>query len=88
MQALLLLALVLPALCATAVDDEKDPLIHEYLKLGLWLLFGVIVGVFFEAKMSVEEIVRPLVKKGVLGIAIAFGIYFIFTFGNLVTHYL
>ena len=38
----------------TKVEDSNDePLIHEYLKLTFWLLLGVVVGVFFEAKMKV-----------------------------------
>jgi hypothetical protein len=29
----------------------NEPLVHEYIKLVLWLIGGIIVGVFFEAKM-------------------------------------
>ena len=37
-----------------SVAKEKTPLIHEYVKLAFVMIVGVIVGVFFEAKMGLR----------------------------------
>jgi hypothetical protein len=55
--------------------------------LALWLLCGVIIGVFFEAKMQLRDVVKPLAEKGLTGIIIAFGIYGIFMFASYVAKY-
>lgn len=45
--------LIIIASCSkSAAHPEKvplneEPLVHEYIKLTLWLILGVIVGVFF-----------------------------------------
>jgi uncharacterized membrane protein YfcA len=82
-------------LAATAVKSKskakpevEEPLVHEYIKLGLWMLLGVMVGVFFEAKVSIREIVRPIAEKGVAGIIIAASIYTLFMFASIVSRYL
>jgi|JI9StandDraft_2_1071091.scaffolds.fasta_scaffold1290541_1 hypothetical protein len=91
MRTLFLSLLILSVTCAKRTAEQEhheEPLIHEYLKLGVWLVFGLIVGVFFEAKMNIKEIVQPLMQRGLSGIKIAFGIYGIFTFASYVTSYL
>ena len=83
----LLLAVSLAA--STKVQKKNDePLVHEYLKLTFWLLFGVVVGVFFEAKMKIKELVTPLYQRGLSGIKIAFGVYAAFMFASYVTNFL
>lgn len=47
---IVLLSLLIIYVCAADPErkqEEEDPLVHEYLKLALWLVFGLIVGVFF-----------------------------------------
>ncbi len=69
-------------------DTPNEPLVHEYIKLALWLIGGIIVGVFFEAKMHPREIIKPIVEKGVSGTIIALGIYGMFMFASFATNYL
>jgi hypothetical protein len=85
---LILLALTLCLVSAKSKTKDEGPLIHEYIKLAFWLLAGVIVGVFFEAKMHPRDIIEPIVKKGASGLLIAFGIYSLFMFASLADKYL
>ena len=91
---IIIFSLLLILVCSAAASvkkqlpKEKEPLIHEYIKLALWLLSGVVVGVFFEAKMQLKDLLRPLAQKGLTGIIIAFGIYGIFMFASHVSRYL
>lgn len=67
---------------------ENEPLVHEYIKLALWLVFGVAVGVVFEAKIQIREIVKPISEKGVTGLIIAVSMYSLFKFAEYVSNYL
>jgi len=50
---LVIFSLLLILVCSAAASAkkikivEKEPLVHEYIKLTLWLLTGVVIGVFF-----------------------------------------
>lgn len=84
-------AALLALLSIVAAKPEatpNEPLVHEYIKLALWLIGGIIVGVFFEAKMHPREIIKPIIEKGLSGITIALGIYGMFMFASIVTNYL
>jgi len=39
--------LVVPICCAKARVEERGELVHEYIILGMWLLLGVLTGIFF-----------------------------------------
>ena len=67
---------------------ENEPLVHEYIKLAMWLVFGVAVGVVFEAKIQIREIVKPISEKGVTGLIIAVSMYSLFKFAEYVSNYL
>jgi heme/copper-type cytochrome/quinol oxidase subunit 2 len=66
----------------------EEPLVHDYIKLAIWLLAGVIIGVYFEAKMTFSDFIKPIVEKGISGVVIAFGIYGLFMFATFVSSYL
>jgi uncharacterized membrane protein YfcA len=85
---ILMILATVSAAKSEAKGKGSDPLIHDYIKLALWLLFGVIIGVFFEAKIQIREIIKPITEKGVTGIIIAAGIYTLFKFASYVSHYL
>lgn len=88
-QLFFLFAIVINVFCAKTKDkDDEEPLIHEYIKLALWLVFGVIVGVFFEAKIQLREIVKPITEKGIIGVVIAVSIYALFKFASFASNYL
>ena len=53
-----------------------------------WLLFGILMGVFFEAQMHIRDLVKPLYERGLSGIKIAGGIYATFMFASYVTNFL
>lgn len=85
---LIVLALTLCLVSAKSKVKDDEPLIHENIKLAFWLLAGVIVGVFFEAKMHPRDIINPIIEKGASGLMIAFGIYSLFMFASLADKYL
>jgi uncharacterized membrane protein YfcA len=72
----------------SSVDPNDEPLVHDYLKIALWLILGMIVGVIFEAKIQIRDIVKPIAQKGVTGIIISASIYVLFKFASFVSAYL
>jgi xanthine/uracil permease len=88
-QLILLSLIIINVFCVKSKAKQDDePLIHDNIKLALWLVFGVIVGVFFEAKIQLQEIVKPITEKGITGLAIAVSIYALFKFASLASNYL
>ena len=86
--ALLLTIAVTACAKAKTVPEADEPLVHEYIKLAFWLLLGMIIGVFFEAKMTLREVFKPIAQKGVTGLIIAGSIYGIFMFASIASRYL
>lgn len=89
-QIILIFAIVMTVLGAKPQSKSKDtdPLIHEYIQLALWLILGVIIGVIFEARIQIREVVKPITEKGVTGVIIAGSIYTLFKFASYVSNYL
>lgn len=73
---------------AKASPEADEPLVHEYIKLAFWLVLGMIIGVFFEARISLREVFKPIAQKGVTGLIIAGSIYGIFMFASIASRYL
>lgn len=59
---LALLLTIAATVCAKAktAPEADEPLVHEYIKLAFWLVLGMIIGVFFEAKMTLREVFKPI----------------------------
>ncbi len=63
-------------------------MIHDYLKLAFWFVTGVIVGVYFEARLSFKNLVSPVLKYGIYGFLLAISIFVMFEFATFVNNYL
>lgn len=63
-------------------------MIHDYLKLAFWFITGVIVGVYFEAKLSFKNLLSPVLKYGLYGFLGAVFIFIMFEFATFVNEYL
>lgn len=63
-------------------------MIHDYLKLAFWFITGVIVGVYFEAKLSFKNILSPVLTYAMYGFLGAIFIFVMFEFATFVSNYL
>ena len=73
---------------APVMPVEEAPLIHDYLKLAFWFITGIIVGVYFEARLSFKNLVSPVLKYAVTGFLLAVGILIMFYFAIFVNNFL
>ncbi len=76
------------ALQPPVLSVEEPPLIHDYLKLAFWFITGIIVGVYFEARLSFKNLVSPVLKYAITGFLLAVGILIMFYFATFVNKFL
>jgi hypothetical protein len=53
------------------------------LKVAFFFITGVAVGIYFEAKISLKNVMRPVVEVTLYGFLIAVVIYSLFFINNL-----
>jgi hypothetical protein len=53
------------------------------LKIAFFFITGVAVGIYFEAKISLKNVMRPVVEVTLYGFLIAVVIYSLFFINNL-----
>jgi hypothetical protein len=61
---------------------------HYGVKIGFWFLLGVSLGVYFQARIDLKELLRPIIDVLLYGLLIAVAVWGLFTIGELVENVL
>lgn len=84
----LLLAVLLVVLPGGECKDRVESVTHYGVKIGFWFLLGVSLGVYFQARIDLKELLRPVIDVLLYGLLIAVAVYALFTIGELVENVL
>lgn len=76
--AIVMLALLLVlAECKKQVQG-KESIVHWGIKVGFWLLLGVTLGVYFEARLKLKDMSRGVMEVVLYGLFIGVAVYTMF----------
>jgi hypothetical protein len=53
--------------------------VHWYLKVAFFFITGIAFGIYFEAKISLKNVFRPLVEVTMYGFLISVIVYSLFS---------
>jgi len=91
MKAASLLVLLMAALQIAeckAKENEEESLLHYGIKISFWFILGVTIGVYFQARLNLKELMKPVIDVVLYGLLIAVAVFALFSFGELVEQYL
>ena len=78
----LLITMVLLSLSWEGECKEKEEtLIHYGIKIGFWFLLGVTLGVYFQARLNLKDLMKPVIDVILYGLLIGVAVYTLFSFG-------
>jgi cell division protein FtsW (lipid II flippase) len=81
-------AMLMALLPSCECKDRVETLTHYGVKIGFWFLLGVTLGVYFQARMNLKELMRPVIDVVLYALLIAVAVYALFTIGELVENVL
>lgn len=77
-----LLQLVLCKGKAVATEQREESDIHGWIKIGFWFFLGVTLGVYFQARLNLKELMRPAIDILLYGLFIGVAVYTLSSVGD------
>ena len=60
---------------------------HYGIKIGFWFFLGMTIGVYFQARLNLKDLMRPVINIVQYGLLISVTVYTLFSFGELVDQF-
>ena len=60
-------------------EKEGESLVHWGIKVGFWLLLGVTLGVYFQARLKLKDLSKGLMEVLLYALFIAVAVYTMFS---------
>lgn len=81
-----MLALLILTITAECKGEQKgeETLIHKVIKVGFWLLLGVTLGVYFQARLNLKEKAQAVIDVVLYGLFIGVAVYTLYSVEQLV----
>jgi len=76
--ALLLFLLMLQLSQCKRQTNQGESLVHWGIKVGFWLLLGVSLGVYFQARLKLKDLSKGVTEVVLYGLFIGVAVYTIF----------
>lgn len=85
---LCVMGVLLALLPACECKQRIETLTHYGVKIGFWFLLGVTLGVYFQARMNLKQLMKPVIDVVLYGLLISVAVYALFVMGELVENVL
>ena len=59
-------------------------MIHGWIKIGFWFFLGVTIGVYFQARVNLKELMQPVIDILLYGLFIGVVVYTLSVVGDFV----
>lgn len=84
---LLLIANIVLA-APTKTVHHQESIVHWGIKVSFWLLLGVTIGVYFQARLKLKDMMKGVIDVALYGLFIGVAVYTMFAVEEVVREYL
>jgi cell division protein FtsW (lipid II flippase) len=84
---LLLIVALVQAAPTKAHPQQEESHVKWGIKVGFWLLLGVTIGVYFQARLKLKDLMKGVIDVALYALFIGVAVYTMFAVEELVREY-